>query len=517
MKTCPVGSNCRLQVVALSCFMMLFGSAAKLAAQTPPRETPAQTQPQPTPQPQTPVPARQQDRMLVQSDTVKALPSAGKRWALVIGVDKYRDGQITPLTGSVNDAHKLADALVRYAGFPSDQVIVLATDLPDERQPTRSNILATLSNLAGLVPKDGLLLFSFAGHGTERGGQAFLVPTDARLSEDISLLEELAVSVTRVHDRIKATGVGQVLILLDACRNDPGGRADAPNPLSAAYTRGFSFDLRNREVQAFATIYATAVGQRAYEYTEKRQGYFTWAVVEGLQGSAANQQGEVTLAALVKYVQEVVPKRIAIDLGGGKQQRPFATIEGYLADELILAVTGPATAIAKPVEPAADPASIELSFWDSIKNSTDAADFRAYLNKYGDQGRFAPLAHNRIRQLETANKPTATDPLAKPADTTNNKPRTAIISDGALDSKALILPKPSYPPSAQSSRAAGTVIVQVTVDESGNVISAAAISGHVLLRQAAVSAARNAKFAPRISEGVAVKVTGTITYNFVAP
>jgi hypothetical protein len=63
----------------------------------------------------------------------------------------------------------------------------------------------------------------------------------------------------------------QVMVLLDACRNDPGGRADAPNPLTAAYMRGFSFDIANREVQAFATIYATAVGQRAYEYPEKRQ------------------------------------------------------------------------------------------------------------------------------------------------------------------------------------------------------------------------------------------------------
>ena len=81
-------------------------------------------------------------------------------------------------------------------------------------------------------------------------------------------------------------------MLLNACRNDPGGRADAPNPLSAAYTNAFNFDVRNREVLAFATIYATGIGQRAYECTEKKQGYFTWAVVEGLKGGAANEQGE---------------------------------------------------------------------------------------------------------------------------------------------------------------------------------------------------------------------------------
>jgi uncharacterized caspase-like protein len=186
---------------------------------------------------QTQTPSRQPQR---QTDTVKALPSKAKRWALVVGVDQYRDGQISALKGSVNDAHNLANALARYAGFPQDQVIVLTTDQPEERQPTRINILTYLSNLASLVSKDGLLLVSFAGRGIERGGQAYLIPSDARLSHDVSLLKESAVSVTRMHDRIKAIGVGQVMVLLEACRNDPGGRADAPNNMITAYTK-FNF------------------------------------------------------------------------------------------------------------------------------------------------------------------------------------------------------------------------------------------------------------------------------------
>jgi len=39
-------------------------------------------------------------------------------------------------------------------------------------------------------------------------------------------------------------------------------------------------------------------------------------------------------------------------------------------------------------------------------------------------------------------------------------------------------------------------MVQVLVDEAGNVISAYAVSGHPLLQAAAVDAARNAKFSP---------------------
>jgi hypothetical protein len=332
------------------------------------------------------------------TNQIKTLPAKAKRWALVMGVDKYTDGQISSLKGAANDARMLADALVRYGGFPQDQVIVLATDQPVERQPTRVNILRRLSNLTTAVPKDGLLLVSFAGHGMERGNQAFLLPADAQISDSISFLEDTAISVSRMRDLIKSIGVGQVMVLLDACRNDPGGRADAPNPLTEAYMKGFSFDVRNREVQAFATIYATAVGQRAYEYTEKKQGYFTWAIVEGLKGGAANEQGEVTLAQLVKYVQEQVPKRISIDLGSGKQQRPFANVEGFRADDLVVAISGPGSANAGSTgfapSNSVDPAAIELSYWDAIKNSTNPDDFKSYLDKYPD-GQFAAIAKSR--------------------------------------------------------------------------------------------------------------------------
>jgi Caspase domain len=272
---------------------------------------------------------------------LKNLPAKVKRFALVVGVDKYADTQISTLGGASNDARALAAALVDNAGFPADQVVLLSSDQPEERHPTRGNILRRLSNLATVVPKDGLLLFAFAGHGMERSGQAFLLPSDAQVSDDVTLLEQTAVNVLQIRDWVKKTGVKQVLMILDACRNDPAGRANADNPLTATYTRGFNFDLRNREVEAFVTLYATAIGNRAYEFKEKRQGYFTWALVEGLKGRAANDRGEVTLDGLVKYLQERVPKQVKLDLGAGKSQRPFAVVEGYKADELVLAVSGP--------------------------------------------------------------------------------------------------------------------------------------------------------------------------------
>lgn len=101
-------------------------------------------------------------------------------------------------------------------------------------------------------------------------------------------------------------------------------------------------------------------------------------------------------------------------------------------------------------------------------------------------------------------------PEAKPT------PPRAPISGGVLNGRAISLPKPAYPPIARQAHASGTVVVQVTIDENGGVISAHAISGHPLLQAVAVAAARGARFSPTKLSGQPVKVTGVITYNFVA-
>src|SRR6476659_9964233 len=95
-------------------------------------------------------------------------------------------------------------------------------------------------------------------------------------------------------------------------------------------------------------------------------------------------------------------------------------------------------------------------------------------------------------------------------------PPRAPISGGVLNGKAISLPKPQYPQIARAAHAAGTVTVQVLIDENGNVVSAHATGGHPLLQAAAVGAARSAKFSPTKLSGQPVKVTGVIQYNFVS-
>ena len=104
---------------------------------------------------------------------------------------------------------------------------------------------------------------------------------------------------------------------------------------------------------------------------------------------------------------------------------------------------------------------------------------------------------------------------ATPTPAATPKPAPKTISGGVVNGKATNLVKPPYPAAARAVRAAGAVNVQVTIDENGNVISASAVSGHPLLRSAAVQAARSSKFSPTMLSGQAVKVTGVIVYNFV--
>lgn len=111
-------------------------------------------------------------------------------------------------------------------------------------------------------------------------------------------------------------------------------------------------------------------------------------------------------------------------------------------------------------------------------------------------------------RVETNDEPPPPKPTPAP-------PR-APISGGVLNGKAIRLVTPPYPAIARSAHASGAVQVQVLIDESGNVVSAHAVSGHPLLQAAAVAAARASKFTPTKLSGQPVKVNGVIIYNFVA-
>jgi TonB family protein len=88
------------------------------------------------------------------------------------------------------------------------------------------------------------------------------------------------------------------------------------------------------------------------------------------------------------------------------------------------------------------------------------------------------------------------------------------VSGGVLQGSATNRVQPAYPPIAKAAGASGPVHVQITLSETGKVVEAQAISGHPLLRDAALAAARQWEFKPVQLSGNPVRAQGVLTFNF---
>lgn len=170
----------------------------------------------------------------------------------------------------------------------------------------------------------------------------------------------------------------------------------------------------------------------------------------------------------------------------------------------------------------------QVSFFYKNDKGTDSTKLVFTLSKEGGAWKIDNIGGPESAEIKTdiptttvpmlPQEPGATPPTLSPekVEAETKSIESKMISGGVLNDKAISLPKPPYPPLARAAKASGTVVVQVTVDENGNVISARAVSGHPLLQAAAIGAARSARFSPTRLSGQPVKVTGLITYNFVA-
>jgi periplasmic protein TonB len=89
------------------------------------------------------------------------------------------------------------------------------------------------------------------------------------------------------------------------------------------------------------------------------------------------------------------------------------------------------------------------------------------------------------------------------------------VSGGVTQGLALRRVTPTYPAIARTARVTGTVTIQVLISEEGKVLLAEVISGHPLLQDAALQAAKQWVFKPTELSKVPVKVQGVLTFNFV--
>jgi TonB family protein len=130
-----------------------------------------------------------------------------------------------------------------------------------------------------------------------------------------------------------------------------------------------------------------------------------------------------------------------------------------------------------------------------------------------------PLRATVADRQSTADRASTVPPMGTTTDSPppENKQESSKIMRKSADALQRLVNKrvePTYPPIARSARVSGSVVVEVTMDEQGNVTSARAISGHPLLQQAAVEAAKGWKFSPLQLSDTPVKEIRTITFNF---
>ena len=172
------------------------------------------------------------------------------------------------------------------------------------------------------------------------------------------------------------------------------------------------------------------------------------------------------------------------------------------------------------IQETSTPEGRRVSFVYKNDKATDVLRLVFDLSKEGSAWKIDNIGSGDSEDVDASVSPTAPSPViikpppSSPSPVNENDKTRPPISFGVLNSKATSLPTPPYPPIAKAAKASGTVVVQVTVDENGNVISARAVSGHPLLQAAAVAAARSAKFSPTRLSGQSVKVSGVVTYNF---
>jgi hypothetical protein len=132
--------------------------------------------------------------------------STGQRVALVIGNSNY---QVGPLANPANDARAMAQAL-RESGF-------------DVMQYTNLNKRAfeeSLRAFGSKIPRGGVALFYFAGHGVQVKGVNFLLPIGARIEKEGDIEYE-AVDAGRIMNELESAGSRLNIVILDACRNNP--------------------------------------------------------------------------------------------------------------------------------------------------------------------------------------------------------------------------------------------------------------------------------------------------------
>ena len=229
---------------------------------------------------------------------------------------------------AAQDAKKLADKLVRSAGFSKNNVTLLT-----DKKATLRDIKLALVNLRQAGEND-LVLFYFAGHGRaaihmdddegDRLAWKHLMTYDA----DGTVPDATALSLDDLRSNLDELTARHQLCLLDSCYSGAGGRS-----VETAGTRGELSEATWEEmaVEGRLILSACQANEMAYEYDKAKQGLFTHFLLKGLdEGIAQTNDGRVYVDQLYSYLSDQVPRVAQGELRGRQHPVLFGKSLGPL-------------------------------------------------------------------------------------------------------------------------------------------------------------------------------------------
>ncbi|MFC1774438.1 SUMF1/EgtB/PvdO family nonheme iron enzyme [Pseudomonadota bacterium] len=313
------------------------------------------------------------------------------RVALVVGNTRYHRN---PLRTSSADANAVA-GLLRDRGFEVIQIENASLEMLEQ----------ALLEFNARLGESGTGLFYFAGHGLQTAKSVLLLPVDTD-STSLDTMQRTALGIDRIIRQMSLGRPGQPnLLIIDSCLNNPYHLPAQTRP-----EVGHLPELPAETLIAFAT----APGAVAYEGVEQ-QGIYAQALMNAL-GKPGLDAGTIfddvqhtvrvrTRNQQVPWVLSSLDSPLMLSPDSVQAREEFATSHpGLLSLAQLKAMP------TRGILPKDGDAQYELEFWQSIKDSTDAADYEAYLEAYPD-GKFAPLAKSRAQRY----KKSTPEPARQPA------------------------------------------------------------------------------------------------------
>jgi formylglycine-generating enzyme required for sulfatase activity len=325
-----------------------------------------------------------------------------KNWVIAIGINEYDN--LKPLKYAKKDAEAIKAWCEGEGGFDRGGIFLFTEDSPPipasppiPTQLTHGRLKRFLQRQfqTPLLNSGDNLWFFFAGHGRRDQDKDYLMLPDS----DPGNVRETAVSVDYVTERLRRSGADNVVLLLDACRDED--------------SRG-GLGIGEEEYQGVITFYSCTANQQSWEIDELQQGSFTHTLLEGLR-----RQGEAncaTVERLDEYLRRQVEK---INARYGKpRQNPYLKAEPPHKLYFILLEQ---VATLKDVQPLKYQASLAEN-----RGDLDLAEqlwIRVLGASRGDLDAIEAIKRIARRQSQSSSIPTAPEPVRQSEGNRSSTPK----------------------------------------------------------------------------------------------